>query len=293
MNRLSLEKRNTIINALIEGMSMRATARMVGVDFGTVSKLIEEVGESCLQYQSSHIHGLTCDDVQADEIHSFVGCHGHNQNKAKEQHVGDVYTYTAIDSESKLIIHWDIGNRDEDSAVFFVSELSRRIDCRFQLNTDGLPAYMAAVRSNDVEGEIDHARLVKVYGKDEKGNEIVIRCDKKVGYGTPDLEKLSTSYVERQNLSMRMGMRRFTRRSNGHSRDLDFHVWMQAIYFQHYNFVRRHQAVKTAPAVAAGLIEKPWNVKDLLKISDGYVAAEKRREADRKFAEAFAKSEFA
>jgi len=278
MNRLSTEKRATIIGMLVEGNSMRATARMAGVSFNTVSKLLLDIGEAAAAYQDEHLRGLDCKVIEADEIWSFVA--HKERNKPDELKgtfgTGDVWTWTALDADSKLIVNWYVGERKYEDAAEFMTDLSERVTGRIQLTTDGHAAYPNAV-GLAFRHNIDFAQLVKQYATPREGQAryspaICTGARVRIDRGNPDPARISTSYVERQNLTMRMGMRRFTRLTNGFSKKLDNHMAAIALHFMHYNFARPHKTLANpyprTPAMAAGIIDHVWTLTEIAGLLD-------------------------
>jgi IS1 family transposase len=269
-NVLKTEKRTTIIAALVEGNSIRATARMVGVSKDTVSKLQVEIGAACARYQHEVLRDLPSRRVQVDEIWSFVYAKAKNvpQRLSGRFGVGDVWTYTAIDADSKLCISWLVGPRDGGTATEFMQDVASRLSKRIQLSTDGHVMYLDAVE--DAFGaSVDYAMIQKIYASDPKDERryspaVCIGCKKLRVQGDPDPKHVSTSYVERQNLTMRMSMRRFTRLTNAFSKKLENHVAAVALHFMYYNFCRIHQTLRITPAMAAGVTKTPWTVEDLV-----------------------------
>ncbi len=260
MNKLSKEKQIEIVKCLTEGMSLRSTARMADVSRNTVSKLLLEVGDACEKYHDQHVRNLTSKKVQVDEIWSFVYAKEKNVPEAmKGDGVGSVWTWTAIDADSKLIISYAVGNRDAASALGFMKDIKSRLLSRVQLTSDGFGAYKSAIEIA-FQGEIDYAMLVKVYGagsEERRYSPAKFTTAIKVPVtGRPVRKDVSTSYVERQNLSMRMGMRRFTRLTNAFSKKMEFHAAAISLYFMHYNFVRIHQTLRCTPAMEAGVTKK-------------------------------------
>lgn len=270
MNRLSQQKQAQIISALIEGNSIRATARMAGVSKDTVLKLQVEAGYASADYQDRTFHGLTCKRVQCDEVWAF--CYAKQKNVPSEKQgkfgYGDVWTWTAIDADTKLIPSFTVGNRDAASARILIEDLSGRLKNRIQLTTDGLKVYVEAV-----EGafgcEIDYAMLVKTYESSQEearySPAVCTSCERKPVMGRPDPMHISTSYVERSNLSMRMGIRRFTRLTNAFSKKVENHAAAVALYFMHYNFCRVHRSLRVTPAMEAGLTDHVWTIEELLE----------------------------
>ncbi len=272
MNRLSREKQVAIISTLVEGNSIRATCRITGVAKGTVLRLLLEVGQACAAYQKKTLRNLACKRVQCDEIWSF--CYAKEKNVPKDKKgifgFGDVYTWTAICAESKLIIGWFVGRRDAISADCFIKDVSTRLRNRVQLTTDGHRVYLDAVE-NAFGADVDFAMLVKLYGGDQEGTiryspapyvgEIKSRI-----VGNPDPAHISTSYVERQNLTMRMNMRRFTRLTNGFSKKIENLEYAVALHFMYYNFCRIHQTLRVTPAMEAGITDHPWGMPEILDL---------------------------
>jgi IS1 family transposase len=259
---------------LVEGNSIRSTVRMTGIAKNTIVKLLADVGSVCAEYQDRALHNLTCKRIQCDEIWSF--CYAKQKNVPKDKQgqfgFGDTWTWTAIDADSKLIISWLVGLRDSDHAKVFIQDLAERLSNKVQLTTDGLKAYLEAV--DDAFGaEIDYAMLIKLYGP-EKGSEGKYSPPKCIGArrqsiaGKPAKESISTSYVERQNLTMRMGMRRFTRLTNGFSKKVQNLEYAVALHFMYYNFCRIHQTLRVTPAMEAGVPDHVWNLEEIAALAD-------------------------
>lgn len=272
MNQLSLERSAQIVRCLVEGNSIRATVRMTKAAKNTVVKLLAELGAVCAAYQDEHLVNLNSSTVQCDEIWSFVGMKEKNkpEDKLSEFGYGDVWTWTAIDADSKLMICWHIGMRDIYSAKPFMKDVASRLKNRIQLTTDGHRIYLTAVREAFGK-DIDYAMLVKIYANDPTHERmyspsICIEARKVPICGEPDTAKVSTSYVERQNLTMRMQMRRFTRLTNGFSKKLENHSAAISLHFMHYNYCRVHQTLKTTPAVAAGITDHTWTVEEVISL---------------------------
>ncbi len=273
MNKLNSKRRAQIISALVEGNSIRATGRMTGSTKDTVSKLLVDVGEVCANYQDEVMRNLPCRRLQADEIWSF--CYAKQKNVSPEHQgvfgYGDVWTWTAIDAETKLVPCWHVGRRDGLAAYEFITDLASRLAHRVQLTTDGHRPYLEAVESA-FGSEIDYAMLVKIYGKPQEEVRYspaqILNIQTVAVTGDPDPKHVSTSYVERQNLTMRMGMRRFTRLTNAFSKKLENLSHAVALHFMHYNFVRVHQTLRCTPAMAAGITKKLWSIDDIVNLLD-------------------------
>jgi IS1 family transposase len=273
MNKLSTDKRAQIVAALVEGNSIRSTVRMTGASKNTIAKLLVELGSACSEYLDKNLVNLSCQRVQVDEIWSF--CYAKQKNVtpeivAKNPYAGDVWTWIAIDADSKLIASWIIGQRDVVTARIFVNDLANRLANRIQLTSDGLSVYLKAV-DRAFRGDVDYAQLVKIYGDTSEGQKRYspaecLGCERKAVTGDPDPRHISTSYVERQNLTMRMSMRRFTRLTNGFSKKLENHIATVAIHVMYYNFVRIHQTLRITPAMAAGISDRLWSIEDLLEL---------------------------
>lgn len=281
MNVLTLNKRIQILQMLVEGSSMRSISRVVGVSINTVTKLLVDAGSACSAYHDAHVRNLNCQRIQCDEIWSF--CYAKAKNvataKAPADNAGDVWTWTSLDADSKLICNWVVGSRDAEYAIALMDDLRSRLNNRVQLTTDGHKAYLQAVEGA-FGGDVDYAMLVKLYGETVEGQKRYspaecIGCRKTSIEGKPDKGHVSTSYVERQNLTMRMSMRRFTRLTNGFSKKLANHEHALALYFMYYNFVRVHKTLKVTPAMAAGVTDRLFEVADIIKITDDYLAKEK------------------
>lgn len=276
MNQLPVAKRVAVVAALVEGNSIRSTARMTDVSKPTILKLLADLGTACSAFHNAHVRNLRCQRLQCDEIWQFVGAKQKNATpEQKAQGWGDVWTWTAIDADTKLIASWFIGGRDPVSAWWFMRDLCSRLITRVQLTTDGHAAYLSAVE-NAFESEIDYAQLVKIYGRPTEAASRAVRyspsrfigAQREVIRGNPDPKHISTSFVERQNLSMRMGMRRFTRLTNAFSKKVENHGHAVALYFMHYNFVRIHGTLKVTPAMAAGLADHVWSIEEVIALLD-------------------------
>jgi len=270
MNKLSTEKRAMIVKCLIDGVGVNATTRLTGAAKHTVLKLLREVGEACAIYHDEKVRNVKAKRVECDEIWSFVGMKQKNVPAEKQGQfgLGDVWTWTAIEAQSKLIVSYMIGLRDGGYATEFMRDVASRLAYKVQLTTDGLKAYL-----DDVEdafgGDVDYAQLIKIYGPSAPGAArysppACIGCEAKQVAGTPDHKHVSTSYVERQNLSMRMGMRRFTRLTNAHSKKVENHAHAIAMYFMHYNYCKIHSTLRVTPAMETGLTDHVWEIDELL-----------------------------
>jgi IS1 family transposase len=274
MNKLPIEKRTQIINLLVEGNSLRATSRIADVSINTVTKLLVNVGAACEKFHNDHVVAVNSKRIQCDEIWSFV--YAKEKNKPQDMDTaGDVWTWTAIDADSKLILSWLVGDRSQDSAAEFIRDVYRRVINRVQITTDGLPTYLEAI-TDSFGSQVDFAQLVKIYGKDGSyGNAEkkyspadCIGTKKSVVSGNPDPEHISTSYVERQNLTMRMHMRRFTRLTNAFSKKVENHCYAIALHFVYYNFVKLHKTLRVTPAMAAGITKRFMSIEDIVRLSD-------------------------
>lgn len=283
MNRLPFETRVRILSCLVEGNSMLATARLTGTSKNTVKKLLIDAGRACAAYQDRTLRNLQCKRVQVDEIWSFTYAKAKNvaDAKAAPEGAGDTWTWTAICADTKLAISWLVGDRDAAYAKAFLRDCYERLAGRIQLTSDNHGAYRPAVR--EVFGvDVDWATLVKIYGDGELGKgggggrsspPEVRGCVKDRKVGNPDPVHISTSYVERQNLTMRMAMRRFTRLTNGFSKKLENHAHAVSLHFCHYNFVRIHKSLRMSPAMAAGVTDRLWDVGDIVKLVEEEEAA--------------------
>lgn len=268
MNRLSKAKRALVIKIVSEGGSMRTAARVVGVSINTVTKLVCEAGEACSAFQDKALRNLPCSELQLDEIHSFVGCREKNKKNAINGHPGDVWTWTALCPQTKLIPGWMVGDRSASTAMAFRRDMGERFSGRLQITSDGHPAYRFAVQ--DGFGPCDFAQLIKIYGTDEDGNQVVTSIEKKIVSGNPDIDRISTSLVERSNLTLRMCSRRFTRLTNAFSKKISNHCYALGLHFFIYNFCRKHGTIKTTPAIAAGVADKVWAIEDVIDMIDAY-----------------------
>jgi IS1 family transposase len=274
MNRLPLAKRAQILNLLVEGNSIRATCRITGASKNTVTKLLVDAGRACQKFHDEKVVGVKSKRVQCDEIWSFVYAKEKNVPDGMEDEAGDVWTWTALDADSKLIVSWFVGDRSADSANIFMQEVAGRISGTIQLTTDGHKPYLEAVE--DAFVGIDYAMLVKIYGPSNNTKEAryspaeCIGAEKRPILGNPDPKHISTSYVERQNLTMRMHMRRFTRLTNAFSKKLENHCHAIALHFVYYNWCKIHKTLRVTPAMEAGLTDDVMEISDIVKLIDRY-----------------------
>lgn len=278
MNRLSTEKRAQIIGCLVEGNSIRGTVRMTGAAKNTIVKLLADLGEACAEYQDGALQDLPCKVVEADEIWSF--CHSKQKNVPEEfkgiPGYGDVWTFTAICADTKLAPSWLVGERTKYDATYFLEELASRMAGRIQLSTDGHPMYESSVYQA-FRNDVDWAVIQKNYASDpNQGGKysppVCTGTKRRPMKGDPDPDRISTSYVERQNLTMRMGMRRFTRLTNGFSRKVENLAAAVSLHFCHYNFARPHKTLKEryprTPAMAAGVADHIWSLEEIAALLD-------------------------
>lgn len=269
MNRLPIQERAKIIGMLIEGLSLRAASRLADVSINTVTKLLVDVGSASAEYQDRTLRNLKCKRVQCDEIWAFVYAKEKNVPADKKGRFGfgDVWTWTAIDADTKLVPSFMIGNRDGHTAKIFIDDLKSRLANRIQLTTDGLRVYLEAVEGA-FGSEIDYSMLIKVYGATQEETRYspaeCIGCERKRIMGNPNPDHVSTSYVERQNLTMRMGIRRFTRLTNAFSKKVENHAYQVALHFMHYNFCRIHKTLRVTPAMEAGITDHVWTIEEML-----------------------------
>ena len=276
MNRLPSEKRQQILQLMVEGMSLRAITRLTGTSRTTLLKLLADAGRAFSEYQDRALMNLPCRRVQVDEAWAF--CYAKQKNvptaKAAPEGAGDIWTWVGLDAESKLAVSWYIGGRDGEAAMVFMDDLAKRLANRVQLTSDGHKAYLDAVEGA-FGGDIDYSQLVKIYGEAPKAEKRYspaqcIGAHKHRVEGRPDPKYVSTSFVDRQNLSMRMGNRRMTRLTNAFSKKAANHAHMMSIYFMHYNFVRIHQTIRMTPTMAAGVTKKLWEMPDLVQVLEAW-----------------------
>ena len=278
MNKLSSAKRAEILGLMVEGVSIRAITRITGVSKNTVVKLLEDAGRAFDDYQDRTLRGLTCKRVQVDEIWAFVYAKAKNVGTAKAapQGAGDCWTWLAIDADTKLIPSFYVGSRDAEAAQAFIGDLALRLANRVQLTSDGHKPYLQAVEES-FGADIDYAMLIKHYGEPvgALGRYSPGECtgiEQRRVEGRPDKAHVSTSYVERANLTMRMGSRRFTRLTNAFSKKVENHTHSVAIHTMHYNFVRIHQTLRCTPAMAANVTPKLWELTDMVKVLEDWEA---------------------
>jgi IS1 family transposase len=279
MNVLSLEQRTRVLAALVEGNSIRSTVRMTGVSKGAILRLLVEVGEFLSIYQDVMLRNLPCRRIEADEIWSFCGA---KQRNATKEGQGDIWTFTAIDADTKLMVSWLVGPRNQSTAHQFMRDVKSRLKNRVQITTDGHRMYITAIEEAFGWGRCDFAQIIKIYGQPEgiEGQRryspaVCTGAVKEPVMGNPDMDKVSTSYVERSNLTMRMGMRRFTRLTNAFSKKAENHAYAVSLHFFFYNYCRAHTTltkanggIKTTPAMATGLTSKVWTLTDMLELMD-------------------------
>lgn len=269
MRKLSTEKRAMILHSLVEGNSINATSRMCGCSKITVLRLLADAGTFCANYHNEHVRNLLCERVQMDEIWSFVGCKDNAKKIGKNGH-GSVWTWVALDADTKMVVSYLMGERSPDAANAFVSDLRDRIDSRIQLTSDGFAAYREAVQ-RAFGGFVDYAMLIKEYGWDGSPDTrysppACVGAIKHAISGNPDIDHVSTSLIERQNLTLRMGSRRFTRLTNAFSKKIENHAHALALHYFYYNFCRKHQTIKTTPAVAMGVADRAFTLRDLVEM---------------------------
>lgn len=293
MNKLPIAKRAQVLTLLCEGMSMRSIERTVGCSINTVDKLLRDAGEAAMAYHDKAVRGVKAQRVQCDEIWAFVHAKAKNAPKSKradDPTIGDCWTWTAIDADSKLLISYQVGGRDAEYALMMMGDLRGRLSNRVQLTTDGHKAYLSAVEES-FGADIDYAMLVKLYGAGPATSEDAaarryspaecVGTRKETITGKPDPNHVSTSYTERANLTMRMSMRRFTRLTNAFSKKLENHEHMVALYALWYNFVRIHKTLRVTPAMAAGIEKRLWSMEDVVRLIDEQAERTAPRLADR------------
>jgi IS1 family transposase len=274
MNRLTVAKRTQILGLLVEGNSLRAASRLADVSINTVTKLLVDVGAACAEYQDKALRELPCKRLQLDEIWAFVYAKARNLPSATAAPViaGDVWTWTAIDADTKLIASWMVGDRSGDTAKVFVADLAARLANRVQITSDGHRAYVEAIDAA-FGIDVDYAQLVKIYGQTSEGQKRYsppecVGCEQHKVTGKPDMKHVSTSFVERQNLTMRMSMRRFTRLTNAFSKKAENHAHAVALHFMFYNFGRIHKTLRITPAMAARVSDHVWSLEEIAALAD-------------------------
>jgi IS1 family transposase len=284
MNKLSTQQRAQILGMMVEGMSLRSITRMTGVSRTTTMKFLADAGQAFSEYQDKTLRNLPCKRVQVDETWAF--CYAKQKNvataKAAPEGAGDVWTWIGLDADTKLAVAWYIGDRNAESANIFIDDLAGRLANRVQLTTDGFKPYLDAV-DTAFGGNVDYAMLVKLYGTAPAGDAArryspveCIGAKKNPIIGKPEKKHISTSFVERLNLNIRMGNRRFTRLTNAFSKKVENHAHSVSLYFMHYNFVRIHQTLRVTPAMAAGVTDRLWELTDLVRIVDEWEAPQSK-----------------
>ena len=280
MNRLTTEQRAQILQMMAEGVSLRAITRLTSVSRTTSLKLLADAGRAFSDYQDRTLVNLPCKRLQLDEAWGF--CYAKQKNvptaKAAPEGAGDIWTWVGLDADTKLVASWYVGSRDSEAAKTFIDDLAPRLASRVQLTSDGHQPYLEAIEGA-FGRDIDYAMLVKVYGQAPEGQRryspaICTGAHKHRIVGSPDPKHVSTSFVERQNLNIRMGNRRMTRLTNAFSKKAENHALMMAVYFMHYNFVRIHQTLKVTPAMAAGVTNKLWEMSDMVKVLEDWELAQ-------------------
>jgi IS1 family transposase len=268
-NNLPREKQIAVISALVEGCSIRSTERMTGVNRETVGTLLMRVGNGCAQLLDESMRNLPCRRLEIDELWAFVGKKQRHVTGEGDGNMGDTWTFVAIDSDTKLVPSFLVGKRDAECTRVFIADVASRLANRVQVSTDGLRTYIDAIGASFADTGVDYAQLHKTYEADPIGPgryspPKVTATEKVPVFGAPIEELVSTSYVERQNLTVRMAVRRYTRLTNAFSKKLENHIAATALHFAHYNFVRRHQTLRVTPAMEAGISQTMWSVGDLL-----------------------------
>jgi IS1 family transposase len=258
----------------VDGCSMRATARIAGVARNTIDKLLVELGTACSKFQDATLRNLRCKRIQVDEIWAFCYCKQKQVTAdiADARIAGDIWTWAAVDADTKLVPCWTLGKRDAETANAFISDMASRLADRVQLTSDGLASYLGAIVKAFRE-EVDYAKLIKIYGSDVEGEKryspaICTGCKKEGVIGDPDPKHISTSFIERQNLTMRMGIRRFTRLTNAFSKKVENHAAAVSLHMMFYNFGRKHMTLGTTPAVQAGVADHIWSIEEIVGLLD-------------------------
>jgi IS1 family transposase len=285
MNKLDREIRARVLHLLCEGSSLRAVTRLTGVSKKAVSRLMVDAGQAASWYQDRVFRNLTCKRIQVDEIWAFVYAKQKNvpHAKAAPANAGDVWTWTAIDADTKLIPSWFVGGRDSDAAIIFMDDLASRLANRVQLTSDGHKAYLEAVEGA-FGADVDYAQLVKLYGESPDAEKryspaMCIGAHKNPIEGNPDPKYISTSFAERQNLNVRMHTRRFTRLTNAFSKKVENHAHSVALFAMYYNFVRIHKTLRTTPAMAANVTKRLWEIGDMVNVLEAWENASTKKAA--------------
>ena len=291
MNKLRTDERSKIVQLLVEGNSLRSISRIMDISINTVTSVLVQVGKACIKFHDETVVNVNSNRVECDEIWSFVYAKEKNVKhtvKPEAEGIGDVWTWTAIDADTKLILSFYVGTRDVDAACDFMGDVASRLKNRVQLSTDGLNAYLTAVYKNFYGNEIDFGQVVKKFGSSSENPDTkyspseVISIQKRVICGNPDEKLISTSYVERQNLTMRMHMRRFTRLTNAFSKKIENHCYAIALHFVYYNFVKKHTTLRCTPAMAAKLTDRFMTIDEIVNYAYAdEIAAEQKRLARR------------
>lgn len=273
MNMLTNAERVRIVAALVEGNSIRSTSRMTGIARNTITKLLVDLGLACMKFHDNHVRNVRVRRLQCDEIWAYVGAKAKNVSAAKKEiGWGDVWTWVGIDADTKLVVSYLVGGRGADWAMDFMKDAASRIQGRVQITTDGHKAYLSAVEEA-FGADVDYAQLQKIYGSSLENETryspaTCIGCEMKEVSGRPDPKHVSTSFVERQNLTMRMHIRRFTRLTNAFSKKIDNHAYAVALHFMYCNYVRIHQTLRVTPAMEAGLAHHAWTIEELVEMGD-------------------------
>jgi IS1 family transposase len=270
MNRLSTAERAKVISVLVEGNSLRATARITGVARMTIEKLLRDIGAACQTFHDATVRGLKSQRIQCDEIWSFIGAKEKNASaEQKAQGWGDVWTWTCLDPDTKLMVSWFLGDRSTDSAYWFMQDVASRLTNRVQVSTDGYIPYQSAI-DRAFGDNVDFGIIKKTYAAPGAGGRYsppkMVNAKRATMWGAPDPKHVSTSHVERNNLTMRMHMRRYTRLTNGFSKKLEMHAMNLALHFTYYNFCKIHQSLRVTPAMQAGLSDHVWEIEELVAL---------------------------
>jgi IS1 family transposase len=287
MNCLTKDDKIRIVAALVEGNSIRSTSRMTGIARNTITKLLVDLGTACMKFHDEHVRNVRVRRLQCDEIWAYIGAKAKNVSaEKKEIGWGDVWTWVGIDADTKLVVSYLVGGRGVDWAMDFMEDCKRRIQGRVQITTDGHKAYLTAVEES-FGADVDYAQLQKIYGSSLENETryspaTCIGCEMKVVSGDPDPKHVSTSYVERQNLTMRMSMRRFTRLTNAFSKKLENHAYAVALHFMYCNYVRIHQTLRVTPAMESGLSNHAWTIQELVEMGEKGMPAPSKRGPYRK-----------